>query len=85
MYQINFKRKAGKELLKLPSQAVKEISSSIDALAENPRPDGSKKLKGSNESLWRIRVGDYRVIYAIEDKIKIISVRRIAHRKDIYR
>lgn len=54
-------------------------------LANNPRPIGSKKLKGASENLWRIRIGDYRVVYLIEDSIKIIEIRKIGHRKDIYR
>ena len=50
----------------------------------NPRPKGAKKLE-SKEEIWRIRIGDYRVLYAIEDVIKIIEVRNIGHRKDIYK
>jgi mRNA interferase RelE/StbE len=55
----------------------------IEKLAENPRPSGCKKLKGGvNE--WRIRIGDYRVIYAIEDNTKTVDVTRIAHRREAY-
>lgn len=85
MYRIIFKKSAEKEILKLPSPAVKRISEEIDKLASNPRPEGSKKLEGKKESLWRIRIGDYRVIYLIEDVIKIVEIRRIGHRKDIYK
>ncbi len=84
MYSIRFKKSAEKELEKLPSQIIKRIVKSIDTLVENPKPVGSKKLEGQKESLWRIRIGDYRVIYLIEDVIKIIEIRRIGHRKDIY-
>jgi mRNA interferase RelE/StbE len=84
MYRIIFRKKAAKELQKLPSTALKKAVKAIDDLSENPRPNGSKKLKASDENLWRIRVGDYRVIYLIEDTIKIVEVRRIGHRKDIY-
>lgn len=56
----------------------------MEKLSENPRPQGSKKLVGQNENLWRVRVGDYRVIYLIEDKIKVVEVRKAGHRKDIY-
>jgi mRNA interferase RelE/StbE len=56
----------------------------IDSLANNPRPNGSKKLVSQKETLWRIRVGDYRIIYSIEDVLKILEIRRIGHRKDIY-
>ena len=81
---IRFKKSAEKELERLPIHAIKRISKAIDALTENPRPAGSKKLEGQKESLWRIRVGDYRVIYQIEEVIKIVEIRRIGHRKDIY-
>lgn len=84
MYDIKFKKKAYKELFKLPSIMIKKVAISIDELAVDPRPEGSKKLKGSNENLWRIRIGDYRVIYLIEDTIKIVEIRKIGHRKDIY-
>jgi mRNA interferase RelE/StbE len=84
MYEVIFKKKAGKELQKLPTVAVKKIAPEIDKLGENPRPQGSKKLKGTEDEIWRIRIGDYRVIYHIEDEIKIVEVRKIGHRKDIY-
>jgi mRNA interferase RelE/StbE len=84
MYVITFKKSAEKELSRLPTQAIKRIAKAIDALTENPRPTGSKKLEGQKESLWRIRIGDYRVIYLVEDVIKIVEIRRVGHRKDIY-
>ena len=85
MYNIIFKRRAAKELLKLPNKIVPLISVTIDDLAVNPRPKAAKKLKGSKDELWRIRIGDYRVVYVIDDQIRIISIRRIGHRKDIYK
>jgi mRNA interferase RelE/StbE len=84
MYAIRFKKSAEKELERLPAQIIKRISKAIDLLTENPRPAGSKKLEGQKESLWRIRIGDYRVIYLVEDVIKIVEIRKIGHRKDIY-
>lgn len=84
MYQIIIKKEALKELKQLPKSAVKGISLSIEELSANPRPEGCKKLKGSKENLWRIRVGNYRVIYLIDDVIRIVNVRNIGHRKDIY-
>jgi mRNA interferase RelE/StbE len=84
MYAVRFKKSAEKELERLPRQIVRRIGKAIDSLAENPRPAGSKKLEGQKEALWRIRVGDYRVIYLVEDVIKIVEIRRIGHRKDIY-
>ena len=60
------------------------IVTAIDKLAEDPRPYGVKKLKGEDNA-YRIRIGDYRVIYTIEDVIKIIEIQRIRHRKDAYK
>jgi mRNA interferase RelE/StbE len=85
MYVIRFKKSAEKEIAKLPLKAIRQIRPVIDGLASNPRPSGSKKLESQKESLWRVRVGDYRVIYLIEDIIKIVEIRKIGHRKDIYR
>jgi len=84
MYQITFKKKAAKEMLKLPSSMLPKIVNSIDNLSENPRPEGSKKLRGNDEDLWRIRTGNYRVIYSIKDSIRIVNIRKVGHRKDIY-
>jgi mRNA interferase RelE/StbE len=69
----------------LQKQVVKKIEKAIDALAENPRPVGVKKLKGDSEDLYRIRSGDYRVVYAIDDGIRIVDIRKIGNRKDIYK
>jgi len=63
---------------------LKKIQLAIDALSENPHPVGNKKLKGEYQNFYRIRIGDYRVLYSIKDKIKIIDIRQIGHRKDIY-
>lgn len=85
MYQITFKDSASKELQRLSKPIVTKIVSAINGLIENPRPSGVKKLKDSNENLFRIRVGDYRIIYVIDGGIKIVNIRRIGHRKDIFR
>ena len=85
MYSITIKKSAAKELEHLPGNILKKVTHEIYQLAGNPRPTGSKKLKGSSENLWRIRIGDYRVVYLIEDTVKIIDIRKVGHRKDIYR
>jgi len=85
MYTVIFKKKAGKELLQLPSTVLPKVSASIDSLEENPRPSGSKKLKDNEEDMWRIRIGNYRVLYVIDDVIRIVNIRKIGHRKDVYR
>ena len=85
MYKITFKNSAYKELERLPKSTVRKIAIAIDKLADNPKPIGIKKLKDSSEDLYRIRVGDYRVIYAINEGIRIVNILRIGHRKDIYK
>jgi mRNA interferase RelE/StbE len=59
------------------------IDQKILALADNPRPPGCKKLQGYRDH-WRLRVGDYRIVYIIDDKVKRILVTRVAHRRDVY-
>lgn len=83
-YQVTIRKKALKELEELPVKVNQSIRIAIDSLAENPRPKGSKKLKGEQEYIWRIRVGDYRVLYAIEEKIKVVEIRKIGNRNDVY-
>ena len=84
MFRIIVGNSAEKDMEQLPSSALRKIEIAIDGLASEPRPVGCKKLKGTKELLWRIRVGDYRVIYSIADKIEIIDIRRVRHRKDVY-
>lgn len=82
MYRIIVKKSAEKELDQISQPYKSKIAKAIQALAENPRPQGYKQLKGENS--YSIRIADYRVIYAIEDIIKIIEVQKISHRKDVY-
>jgi len=84
MYQIIISNSAEKDMEKLPVYALKKVEVAIDLLSEKPRPAGCKKLKGTHKNLWRIRVGDYRVIYSVADKIEVIDIRRVRHRKDVY-
>lgn len=84
MYNVVVSKKAAKELSDLPKTAWKRISEQIDALAEEPRPDGCKKLKGE-ESTYRVREGDYRIVYEVSDKEITVLIIRVAHRKDVYR
>lgn len=64
---------------------MRKIVKVIDKLSEKPKPSGVKKLKASDENLYRRRSGDYRIVYVIEEKVKIVNIRRIRHRKDVYR
>jgi len=82
-YSIFITRQAQKELTKLSTNDYLKIKAKIQALSENPRPPGSKKLKGREG--WRIRSGNYRVIYDIKDDKLLVKILKIRHRKDIYR
>ncbi len=82
-YKVTIVRSARKELEALDSQIIKRIFPKLEDLAVNPRPSGCAKLQGENV-LWRIRVGDYRIVYLINDKKHLIDIIRIRHRKDVY-
>jgi mRNA interferase RelE/StbE len=82
-YNVVVSKSAAKELSKLPATVNNRIIKAILELSDDPRPQGSKKLKGGSEN-WRIRIGAYRVIYAIDDEVMIVDVRKVGHRKDIY-
>ena len=83
-YQIEWKSSARKELRKLPPDAIQRIVKAVESLAKNPQPPNCRKLVGS-ERTWRIRVGNYCVIYNIFSSVLIIEIVRVAHRKDAYR
>ena len=82
-YQLKIKRSAEKELAHLPVDIVIAIRDHILILRSNPFPQGYKKLKGF-KNLYRIRVGNYRVIYSVQHDILIIEILKVAHRKDVY-
>lgn len=82
-YKISILRRAQKQLAKIPANDYKKVKNAILDLAQDPRPPGSKKLKG--RSAWRIRQGDFRVIYEIKDEQLIIIVFNIGNRRDVYR
>jgi mRNA interferase RelE/StbE len=84
-YAIAILEKAKRELAAVSEKDRKRIASQIDALAEDPRPAGVQQLKGELKNHFRIRIGDYRVIYQIKDKLLIVVVVRIGHRREIYR
>ena len=83
MYRIILRPSAARQARRLPRRDYERIAKAIDTLAEDPRPHGIEKLQGA--SLWRLRIGDYRVIYAIDDEQMLITVVRIGHRREIYR
>jgi mRNA interferase RelE/StbE len=82
-YSVEVKPPARKELEALPDNVLARVVQRISALGDAPRPAGCKKLKGY-EHHWRVRVGDWRVVYIIDDASKLISVTRVAHRSEVY-
>ena len=82
-YRITIKKSAAKELESLPKKDLRRIIKHIRALADNPRPHGSKKL--SRKEQYRFRQGDYRIVYSIEDKDSLIDIFKIGYRREIYR
>ena len=84
-YRVKIAKKAKRELAALPKRDQARIIRKAEALSENPRPRGSKDMKGELKGYRRIQVGDYRVIYLIRNKELIVVVVRVGHRKDVYR
>ncbi len=84
MYQVVVERSAEKDLKRLSVEIRSRVANVLRALAENPRPSGSRKLAGTKHD-WRVRVGDYRIIYEIADVIRVVRVQRIRHRREVYR
>jgi mRNA interferase RelE/StbE len=84
MYEIRFTAAANRELRRLPAQVIRRVVAAIDQLARDPRPHGAKKLAGSQDT-YRLRVGDYRVVYIVDDDQQVILITRIRHRKDTYK
>jgi mRNA interferase RelE/StbE len=83
VYRITVAASAKRELGGLSPIAIERIRQKIRELANDPRPAGCKKLRGFR-NLWRIRVGDYRVVYTVNDNNKTVDVTRIVHRRDAY-
>jgi mRNA interferase RelE/StbE len=81
-YEVLILRRAQKELANLPKPNYLRMRDAIVALASNPRPTGCKKLTGREG--WRIRSGDYRIIYEIDDPQRRVTVLNVGHRKDVY-
>ena len=84
MYEVLIERSVERDLKSLPNSLFHRIVPRIRALADNPRPSGCHKLAGSKND-WRIRIGDYRVVYEIDDVRKVVRIFRIRHRRDVYR
>jgi len=82
-YKIEVKKSAAKEIARLPRKDMQAVLARISALAENPRSSDCKKLSAQDK--YRVRCGDYRILYSIQDDVLIICVVKVGHRKEIYR
>jgi len=83
-YTITFARSAQKEIERFSTNVVNRIFPKIEILAQNPRPHGCRKLRGF-DNLWRIRIGEYRVIYHIFDDDQVVDIVAVRHRSEVYR
>lgn len=83
-YRVELTRSAEKDLRKITPPHRETMLDALEKLAFNPRPHGCRKILGA-EQTYRIRVGDYRIVYEIHDEVLVILVIRLAHRKDVYR
>lgn len=83
-YSVRLKRSTEKDLRRIDKSRVPSIIAAIERLEDDPRPDGCRKLVGSDSS-YRIRVGDYRILYLVEDAVCVVEVERVRHRKNAYK
>ena len=83
-YRVDLTPRARKQLGELDKPVQARVVRKLDELADDPRPPGCKKLQG-DDNLWRIRVGDYRIVFSIHDDVLLVMVARVAHRRDVYR
>ena len=83
-YKVVFASRALKDLRPIPRTYQEKIINKAESLGEDPYPRGCLKLKGIREELWRVRVGDYRILYHVDESVEIVDIRRIGHRKNIY-
>ena len=83
MYQLKIKRSAEQDLRRLPRSMFPRVNQTILALREEPRPPGVRKLKGKFEG-WRVRVGNYRIVFQIDDAAQTVTIIRVRHRREVY-
>ena len=84
-YQVLIKASAEKDIRRLPRDVRARVAAAILALHEEPRPAGVHKLKGRGEEGWRMRVGDYCVVYRIDDSLRQVTIYGVRHRREVYR
>ena len=84
MHEVYLEHAAEKDLKKLPGEIFQRIIIHIKSLSETPRPSGCRKITGTKND-WRIRVGDYRIIYEVDDNARVVKVMRVRDRREAYR
>jgi len=84
MYEVTIETGAAKGLRKLPKETLQRIAQELRSLSQDARPPGCRKIVGS-ENAYRIRVGDYRIVYRVDERLNRVAVQAIGHRKDVYR
>jgi mRNA interferase RelE/StbE len=83
-YRLEIRDSAARQIARLPKPDQRRVMAAIADLAQTPRPDGVRKIVGAGNA-YRVRVGDYRIVYEIIDRVLIVYIVRVAHRKDVYR
>ena len=83
MYELVVRARVRKSLARLPENVYRRVSNAIEGLQKEPRPPGCRTL--SDREGWRLRVGDYRIIYEIDDEERVVTVLQVGHRRDVYR
>ena len=83
-FRIEWKKSTKKDLRKLPPDEADRVLAAVEGLSDEPFPHGGEKLAGS-ECAYRIRIGDYRVVYEVITAVKLVEIQRVRHRKDVYR
>ena len=83
-YDVEFEAQVAKQLRDMQRADLQRVMDRVKALADDPRPQASEKLAGMANA-WRIRSGNYRVVYTIDDRAQVVTVTRVGHRRDVYR
>jgi mRNA interferase RelE/StbE len=85
MHEVVLAAQAERDLKRLPAALFRRVIAAVRALAAVPRPPGARKLHGSGRDDYRIRVGDYRVLYEVNDAARVVRIMRVRHRREAYR
>lgn len=83
-YEVEFEAQVAKQLRDMQRADLDRVMDRVKALADDPRPQGSEKLAGMANA-WRIRSGNYRVVYTVDDRAQVVTVTRVGHRREVYR